>query len=66
MSASNGITRAGPPRAGPFCFQVIARSARRPVGVVGLREHRDEIVALHPELPENVYLSINAYKRRLA
>ncbi len=32
-------------------------------GVVGLREHFDEIEALRGELPRDVYLWVNAYKR---
>lgn len=33
------------------------------VGVVGLKEHFDEIVALRQDLPADVYLWVNAYKR---
>jgi MoaA/NifB/PqqE/SkfB family radical SAM enzyme len=36
---------------------------RLSVGMVGLREHLDEIAALRKELPREVYLWINAYKR---
>jgi MoaA/NifB/PqqE/SkfB family radical SAM enzyme len=36
---------------------------RLSVGIVGLREHWDEIEALRKELPCEVYLWINAYKR---
>ena len=33
------------------------------VGVVGLKEHFGEIEALRRELPPDVYLWVNAYKR---
>ncbi len=36
---------------------------RLSVGIVGLREHFDEIAALRNELPHEVYLWVNAYKR---
>lgn len=45
------------------CQELTARGVRYSVGVVGLREHRDEIASLRRELPEGVYLWINAYKR---
>ena len=35
------------------------------VGVVGLKEHQSEIEALRRELPPDVYVWINAYKREL-
>jgi MoaA/NifB/PqqE/SkfB family radical SAM enzyme len=37
--------------------------ARYSVGVVGLKEHLDEIEALRRELPDAAYLWVNAYKR---
>jgi MoaA/NifB/PqqE/SkfB family radical SAM enzyme len=46
------------------CRELIDRGVRFSVGVVGLKEHRDEIVALRRDLPEGIYLWINAYKRR--
>ncbi|MBY0459784.1 MAG: hypothetical protein K2V38_20890, partial [Gemmataceae bacterium] len=42
---------------------MIARGVRFSVGVVGLSEHLDEIRALRAELPPEVYLWVNAYKR---
>ncbi|MFO0810615.1 MAG: STM4011 family radical SAM protein [Gemmataceae bacterium] len=39
------------------------RGVRLSVGVVGLREHLDEIAAVRRELPSEVYLWVNAYKR---
>jgi MoaA/NifB/PqqE/SkfB family radical SAM enzyme len=45
------------------CRELSALGARYSVGVVGLREHLAEIEALREELPEGVYLWINAYKR---
>lgn len=45
------------------CLELISRGIRFSVGVVGLKEHFDEIVALRNELPESVYFWINAYKR---
>jgi MoaA/NifB/PqqE/SkfB family radical SAM enzyme len=39
------------------------RGVRLSVGVVGLREHMEEIDRLRAELPSDVYLWINAYKR---
>lgn len=46
------------------CRELIDRGVRFSVGVVGLKEHRDEVVALRRELPEGVYLWVNAYKRQ--
>lgn len=40
-----------------------ARGVRFSVGVVGLREHSDEIGAMRKELPPEIYLWVNAYKR---
>jgi len=45
------------------CRELIERGVRFSVGVVGLKEHADDIAALRSELPEAVYLWINAYKR---
>lgn len=40
-----------------------AMGARYSVGVVGLREHFDEIEQLRDDLPQGAYLWVNAYKR---
>lgn len=45
------------------CRELIARGVRFSVGVVGLKEHFAEIDALRAELPADVYLWVNAYKR---
>jgi MoaA/NifB/PqqE/SkfB family radical SAM enzyme len=45
------------------CRSLIEREARFSVGVVGLKEHFSEIEALRNELPANIYLWVNAYKR---
>jgi hypothetical protein len=45
------------------CRDLSERGVRFSVGVVGLREHLDQIEALRRELPEGVYLWVNAYKR---
>jgi MoaA/NifB/PqqE/SkfB family radical SAM enzyme len=45
------------------CKELLAREVPFSVGVVGLNEHREEIEALRHEIPEEVYLWINAYKR---
>jgi MoaA/NifB/PqqE/SkfB family radical SAM enzyme len=45
------------------CRELHARGVRFSVGVVGLKEHFAEIAALRRELPTDVYLWINAYKR---
>jgi len=45
------------------CRELDARGVRFSVGVVGLKEHAEEIAALRRELPPHVYLWINAYKR---
>jgi MoaA/NifB/PqqE/SkfB family radical SAM enzyme len=39
------------------------RGARLSAGVVGLREHLDEVEALRRDLPDDVYVWVNAYKR---
>jgi MoaA/NifB/PqqE/SkfB family radical SAM enzyme len=43
--------------------QLTQRGVRLSVGVVGLREHFEEIKCLRQEIPPDVYLWINAYKR---
>jgi len=43
--------------------QVHDMGVRLSVGVVGLREHFNEIACLRDELPGDVYLWVNAYKR---
>jgi sulfatase maturation enzyme AslB (radical SAM superfamily) len=45
------------------CAELQQRDVRFSVGVVGVKEQADEIEALRRELPDNVYLWINAYKR---
>jgi MoaA/NifB/PqqE/SkfB family radical SAM enzyme len=45
------------------CNELLARRVRFSVGVVGLKEHLSEITALRSELPPDVYLWVNAYKR---
>ncbi|HZB45743.1 MAG TPA: STM4011 family radical SAM protein [Pyrinomonadaceae bacterium] len=45
------------------CFELSRRGVRFSVGVVGLKEHAGEIEALRRELPPDVYLWINAFKR---
>jgi MoaA/NifB/PqqE/SkfB family radical SAM enzyme len=45
------------------CRELYARSVRFSVGVVGLKEHFAEIAELRRELPADVYLWVNAYKR---
>lgn len=45
------------------CEELLRRGVRFSVGVVGLKEHAAEIEALRRELPPNIYLWINAYKR---
>lgn len=46
------------------CLELDRRGVRFSVGVVGLREHFEEIEALRRDLPERVYLWVNAYKDR--
>ncbi len=46
------------------CLELDQRAVRYSVGVVGLKEHAEEIEVLRQELPPHVYLWINAYKRR--
>jgi MoaA/NifB/PqqE/SkfB family radical SAM enzyme len=45
------------------CRDLYARGVRFSVGVVGLEEHFADISALRRELPADVYLWVNAYKR---
>jgi MoaA/NifB/PqqE/SkfB family radical SAM enzyme len=47
------------------CEELIQRGVRFSVGTVGLQENVAEIEALRKELPEHIYLWVNAYKRRL-
>lgn len=44
-------------------LELVSRGVRFSVGVVGLREHFDEIEALRRELPPEVYVWVNAYRR---
>ncbi len=46
------------------CIELHRRGVLYSVGVVGLKEHFDEIEALRRELPTDVYLWINAVKDR--
>jgi MoaA/NifB/PqqE/SkfB family radical SAM enzyme len=45
------------------CRELLARRVRFSVGVVGLMEHATEIEAIRAELPADVYVWVNAYKR---
>jgi MoaA/NifB/PqqE/SkfB family radical SAM enzyme len=45
------------------CRELRERGVRFSVGVVGLRDHLADIEALRAELPRDVYLWVNAYKR---
>jgi len=45
------------------CLELDRRGVRFSVGVVGLKEHAEEIAALRAELPARIYLWVNAYKR---
>jgi MoaA/NifB/PqqE/SkfB family radical SAM enzyme len=45
------------------CRELIDCEVRFSVGVVGLKEHLADIAALRAELPPNIYLWVNAYKR---
>jgi MoaA/NifB/PqqE/SkfB family radical SAM enzyme len=45
------------------CLELDRRGVRFSVGVVGLKEHAAAIEALRRDLPDHVYLWINAYKR---
>lgn len=44
-------------------LELVSRGVRFSAGVVGLREHFDEIVALRRELPPEVYVWVNACRR---
>lgn len=44
------------------CLDLHRRGVRFSVGVVGLREHFADIALLRDELPDGVYLWVNAYK----
>jgi MoaA/NifB/PqqE/SkfB family radical SAM enzyme len=46
------------------CARLRALGIRHSVGIVGLREHFDEIDAVRAALPEHTYLWINAYDGR--
>jgi MoaA/NifB/PqqE/SkfB family radical SAM enzyme len=46
------------------CWELHQRGVGFSVGVVGLKEHVREIEALRTELPAEIYLWINAYKRQ--
>ncbi len=46
------------------CHWLSENQIRYSVGVVGLREHFDSVSILRNELPPNVYLWINSYKRQ--
>lgn len=45
------------------CAQMQAHGVRFSVGVVGLKEHFEEIAAVRAALPREIYLWVNAYKR---
>ncbi len=45
------------------CQELLERGVRFSVGVVGLTEHIHEIEAIRRELPSDVYVWVNAYKR---
>ncbi len=45
------------------CWELEKHRVRFSVGVVGLKEHFDDIALLRQELPTSVYLWVNAYKR---
>lgn len=45
------------------CRELLSRGVRFSVGVVGLKEHFSEIAGLRAELPSEVYLWVNAFKR---
>ena len=46
------------------CEEMTRRGVRFSVGVVGMHEHKAEIEALRRELPRDVYLWLNAFKRQ--
>lgn len=41
----------------------IERGVKISVGIVGMKDHVDEIITMRRELPQDIYLWINAYKR---
>jgi MoaA/NifB/PqqE/SkfB family radical SAM enzyme len=45
------------------CRRLDSSGIRYSVGIVGMKEHVEEIDAMRRELPQHVYLWINAYKR---
>lgn len=45
------------------CREADRRGVRYSVGVVGMKEHAEEIALLRRELPPDVYVWVNAYKR---
>ena len=45
------------------CAELRRRGVRFSVGVVGMQDHLGEIEALRRDLPDDVYLWVNAYKR---
>ncbi len=48
------------------CCELLARGTRFSVGIVGLREHFPQIERMRSQLPQSIYLWINAYKDRPA
>jgi MoaA/NifB/PqqE/SkfB family radical SAM enzyme len=46
------------------CLELDQRGVRFSVGMVGMKEHAAEIEAMRRELPDHIYLWVNAYKRR--
>lgn len=46
------------------CLELDQRGVRFSVGMVGMKEHREEIAAMRRALPPHIYLWINAYKQR--
>lgn len=45
------------------CFELISRGIRFSVGLVGVKEHFEEIAAVRAELPAEIYVWVNAFKR---
>lgn len=45
------------------CTELERRQVRFSVGIVGMKEHAEEIQAMRAALPPHIYLWINAYKR---
>lgn len=46
------------------CSELVERQVRFSVGIVGMKEHAQEIEAMRQALPAHIYLWINAYKRQ--